>query len=168
MELRDHARHALLFARRMTEGLLASLKTREQWLYQVHPKANHALWIAGHLGLADNSSISRFRPAAANKPDGWDPVFWFGSQVKGDSDAYPAESDVLAYLRERRARLLSVLEELSEEELRAPAPAAGERSPLAGAPSIGQAFFFLASHEGLHSGQLTVAHRALGNAPLIG
>jgi hypothetical protein len=61
-----------------------------------------------------------------------------------------------------------VLDEVSDKELRGPAPAAGERSPLAGAPSIGHGFIFVAFHEGMHSGQLTVAHRALGNAPVIG
>jgi uncharacterized damage-inducible protein DinB len=64
--------------------------------------------------------------------------------------------------------LLKVLDELSEEELRAAAPAAGERSPIAGAPSLGHAFIFIAYHEGMHSGQLTVTHRALGHAPIVG
>jgi uncharacterized damage-inducible protein DinB len=168
MELRDHARHALVFVRRMTEGLLASCQTRGDWLHQVHPKANHALWIAGHLGLVDNSMMGRFRPQAVHKPTGWARIFWRGSQVSSESGAYPPESEVLAYFRERRERLLSVLDELSEDELRAPAPAAGEHSPLAGAPSMGHAFLFIASHESLHAGQLTVAHRALGHPPLLG
>lgn len=165
--LRDHARFALTFSRRLSEGLLGCFKTRQEWLFQVHPKANHPLWIAGHLGLADNGIINRFRPDAARKPDGWDAVFWFGSQVSSDSSLYPPESEVMEYFRDRRSRLLAVLAELSDAELAAPAPPAGERSPIAGAPNMGQIFIFAATHEGMHAGQLTVAHRALGHPPLL-
>jgi hypothetical protein len=167
MELRDHARHALIFSRRLLEAMLSSFKTPDDWLFQVHPKANHALWIAGHLALVDNSFVGKFRPALARKPEGWDALFSFGSQPKPTPEIYPPPEELVAYLRERRETLLGVLEDLREEELRGPAPAAGERSPLAGAPSIGHGFFFLAFHEGMHSGQLTLAHRALGNAPIV-
>lgn len=33
MDLREHARHALQFSRRMADGLIAELKSREDWLY---------------------------------------------------------------------------------------------------------------------------------------
>ena len=168
MELRDHAHHALRFSRRMSDGLLGSFKTPEDWVFQIHPKANHPLWIAGHLALVDNAFINRFRPDLATKPDGWDALFSFGSQPKPDASLYPTPKEVLSYFRDRRDVLLQVLEELSEEELRAAAPAAGERSPIAGAPSLGHAFIFIAYHEGMHSGQLTVTHRALGHAPIVG
>jgi len=165
--LREHARFALGFSRRLSEGLLRCFKDRSEWLYQVHPRANHPLWIAGHLGLADNSIAARFRPGIARKPEGWDAMFWFGSQATGDSSAYPAEAEVFEYFRERRTALLAVLEELTDAELAAPAPPSGAPSPIAGAPSIGQLFIFAATHEGMHSGQLTVVHRALGHAPLF-
>jgi uncharacterized damage-inducible protein DinB len=167
MELRAHARHALAFSRRLSNGLLASFKTPEDWVFQIHPKANHALWIAAHVGMADNSIAGRFRPEMTVKPQGWNELFWFGSQPKADARLYPAAEEVVAYYHERRGVLLRVLDELSDDELRAPAPSAGERSPIAGAPSIGQLFIFASQHEAMHSGQLTVAHRALGHAPLL-
>lgn len=168
MEFRDHARHLLQFSRKFTEGLLSSFKTPEEWVFQIHPKVNHAMWITGHLGLVDNSFICKFRPEIGQKPEGWDRLFGFGSQPLPSADAYPASHEMLDFFRERRQSLLAVLDGMSEEELRAPAPAAGERSPIAGAPSIGHGFIFVAYHEGLHTGQLTVAHRALGHAPVIG
>jgi uncharacterized damage-inducible protein DinB len=168
MELRDHARHALSFSRRMNEKLLASLNTPEDWVFQVHPKANHALWIAAHVALADNSFISKFRPELARKPDGWDELFWSKSEPTAEVTRYPNSDEVLAYYRERRETLLNVLDDLSEEELSGPAPPEGARSPLAGAPTIGHAFIFIAQHELMHAGQLTVAHRALGHPPLLG
>ncbi|RIK74560.1 MAG: DinB family protein [Planctomycetota bacterium] len=168
MELRDHARHLLQFSRKFTERLLECFKTPDDWVFQIDPKVNHAMWIAGHLALVDNSFICRFRPDRGRKPEGWDRLFGFGSQPQPAAAAYPSPPEVLAYLRERRQALLEVLEEMTEDELRAPAPAPSERSPIAGAPSVGHGFLFIGYHEGLHSGQLTVAHRALGNAPVIG
>jgi uncharacterized damage-inducible protein DinB len=167
MEVREHARHALAFSRRLTSGLLASFKTPEDWVFQIHPKANHAFWITAHIALADNSFISKFRPALASKPEGWDELFWQSSEPKPDASLYPAIEEVLAYFHERRHTLLRLLDELTDEELAAPAPPAGARSPLAGAPNMGQSFLFISQHEALHAGQLTVAHRALGHAPLI-
>lgn len=50
MDLRAHARHCLAFSRKMTEGLLAGFKTPDDWVFQVHPESNHALWIAAQPG----------------------------------------------------------------------------------------------------------------------
>ena len=167
MDLKAHARFALGRSRRITEGVIAALKTEDDWFYQAHPQANFPLWIVGHLGLADNAFLSRFRPQLAKKPDGWDELFWFGSQPQSERTAYPSSADVMAYLRERRETLLKVLDEITDDELNAPAPAAGERSPIAGAPCFGHIFLFAAVHEGMHAGQLTVAHRGLGHPPLL-
>ena len=125
------------------------------------------MWIVGHIGLADNAFAARFRPDVSAKPDGWDELFWFGSEPRSDSSAYPPVEEVLSYCRDRRSVLLSVLEELTDEELSAPAPGPNERSPLAGAPNMGHTFLFIAYHEGLHTGQLSVARRSLGHEPLF-
>lgn len=167
MEIRDHARHALAFSRRLTSGLLASFKKPEDWVFQIHPKANHALWIAAHIALADNSFIGRFRPDQANKPQGWDELFWQSSEPKTDATLYPPADQVLAYFHERRLTLLQLIDEATDEQLSAPAPPAGAKSTLAGAPNIAHSFIFISQHEALHAGQLTVAHRALGHAPII-
>jgi hypothetical protein len=151
----------------MTDGLIAALKSDDDWFYQAHPVANHPLWIVGHLALADNLFASKFRPDTGHKPEGWDELFWFGSEISDDRQKYPPPQDVVAYFRERRENLLRVLDELSDTELAAPAPSAEERSPIAGAPDMGQLFLFAAYHEGMHSGQFTVAHRGLGNSPLL-
>ena len=76
MDLKTHAKYALEKARWLTEQLLDSFKSEDEWFYQSHPKANHAIWIVGHLALADNAFLSRFREDAATKPDGWDDLFW--------------------------------------------------------------------------------------------
>lgn len=165
--LREHAKHNLGLSRRMSEGIFASFTDDDQWMYQAHPKANHGLWIAGHLGLADNLFVSMFREDQGTKPEGYEDLFWFGTEIHSDRSKYPQTDEVLSYYRERRETLLKLLDDLSDEELNAPAPPADERSPLAGAPSVGYGFLFVAYHEGMHTGQLTVCHRGLGYPPLF-
>ena len=150
----------------MTTSLLEDFGPKSDWLQQSHPGTNHALWITGHLALADNLFASKFRPEVDHKPDGWEELFWFGSQVTGETDRYPEPEAVRQYFDGRREILISVLKELSLAELSQPPPPAHARSPIAGAPNIGQAFFFIAYHEGMHSGQLSVIRRGLGHQPL--
>ena len=166
MDLRENAKYALEHQRSFTEQILSAFTTRDHWLFQTHPKANHAMWIVGHLGLADNMFISRFREEVVEKPAGWDDLFWFGSELKTDQSVYPAHQEVFAYFQDRRRTLLKVLEDVSETELAAPAPAADEPSPIAGAPCMGHLFLFASRHEAIHAGQLTICHRGLGNDPL--
>lgn len=167
MNFKEHARYGLIRARGMTELMLKDFSTREEWLYRAHDEANHALWIAAHLSLADNMFVSRFRKDQAHKPEAWDELFWFGSEVGTDSSRYPAAEEVLAYMKDRRGALLKVLDDVTEDELSAPAPPPASRSPIAGAPCIGYLFIFAAYHEGLHAGQLSVARRGLGKSPII-
>ena len=67
-------------------------------------------------------------------------------------------------MRERRQTLLVVLESMSDEEL--------QRTTPPGTPDFLRdyaAVFQTASwHEGLHSGQVSVTHRALGHKPVTG
>lgn len=166
MSLRDHAKAMLKRSRGLLESVLKSFESEDDWFYQTHPKANHAMWIVAHVGLADDTFISRFRPEWKNRPEGWDDLFWFGSELKSDTSVYPPSAEVLAYAQERRAKLLELIDDLSDEELYSDAPAEGEQSVIAGAPCMGHLFLFAAYHEGIHTGQLTVCHRGLGKDPL--
>lgn len=168
MDLKAHAFSSLNLARRLTTSMLDDFGPKSQWLKQSHPGTNHALWITGHLALADNLFASKFRPEVDHKPEGWEELFWFGSQVNDDTERYPEPDVVRQYFDGRREILISVLKELSDAELSQPAPPVEARSPIAGAPNIGQAFFFIAYHEGMHSGQLSVIRRGLGHQPLYG
>jgi len=165
MDFKAHAKYMLEKARWMTEQMLESFTSEDDWFYQSHEKANHAMWIVGHLALADNMFASKFREATASKPAGFDELFWFGSELQDDRSKYPSKEEVLAYFRDRRDNLMKVVDELSEEELSAAGPGAEEMSPIAGAPSIGQLLIFAAYHEGMHTGQLSVAHRGIGQGP---
>ena len=167
MDLKKHALYGLERSRWMVEEQLKAFDTLSDWLYQPTPQANHALWVVGHLALADNMFASRFRDETAKKIDGYDECFWFGSECKSDASSYPAIDEVLAYFRERRENFNAVIADLSDDELSAAAPAADEPSPIAGAPNIGQLLLFASAHEMNHAGQLSVCRRGLGNDPVF-
>lgn len=166
MSTKETAKHGLIQSRKMIEGVIQGLKSDSDWFYQPAEKTNHAMWVIGHLALADNMFASKFREETSNEPEGYKEMFWFGSEPTADQSRYPAVSEVLSYFRERRENLLNVLEGLSDEELAAAGPPADAGGPLAGAPSMAQAFHFAAYHEGIHTGQMTVCHRGLGNPPM--
>lgn len=147
----------------MLDGMIDAMKTRDDWMYQAHPKANHPLWVVGHLGLADNMFLTRLDPEAGDKKEGWDEVFWFGSEIHADSSKYPDTEEVLAYCRDRREKLMAKIETLSDEFLYSDTPAEGM---FADAPNMAQMLLFISYHEGIHSGQFSIAHRGLGNEPM--
>lgn len=150
-------------ARQFSEKLLAAFQTPDCWVHQVHPRANHPLWFAGHMGVVDNFMISLVAPQRVAPRPVFQERFGVGSQPSGDLADYPPVDEVLAYMRERRATLLDILEGLSDDDLNMPTPK--------GAPDFlsdfGAVFQAAAWHEGLHTGQVSVVHRALGNPPLV-
>ena len=164
MSLKPRLKQQLEFARSATERMLAVFKTPQDWTFQVHPAANHALWVAGHLGTVDNFYLSAVAPAEVQMPAGYREKFGMGSRPAGSPDAYPPVAEVLDFFRQRRAALLRTLDGLSEQSLLTAAPA--------GAPPFIRdvAGFFEAAvwHEGLHAGQITIARRALGHPPMVG
>jgi uncharacterized damage-inducible protein DinB len=163
MTIKENVLYSLRQSRKQLLGLIESMKTREDWMHQVHPKANHPLWVVGHLALADNMFLKRLDPTAGDEM-GWNDRFWFGSEISGDSSQYPETEEVLDYFHQRRSKLLETIEALPEEFFEQPPPGEGM---FADAPNMGQMLIFIAYHEGMHSGQFTVAHRNLGHEPML-
>ena len=163
MSLKDRLQRQLKQCRDATEGAFASFSTPEQWTHQVHGKANHPLWVAGHLALSDNFFLGVIQPERMSAPEGWDAKFGMGSQPVSDPAEYPAADEVMAYFRDRRATLLDVLESVEESQFETPTP---EGTPDF-IPDFGAIFEAAIWHEGVHFGQVTIAHRGLGFAPLF-
>lgn len=163
MNHKQRLRQQLTRAREFSEQLLAAFKTPECWVHQVHPRANHPLWFAGHMGVVDNFMISLVAPERIAPRPEFQERFGVGSQPSARLADYPPVEEVLAYMRERRAALLEILDHLTDEDLSRPTPK--------GAPDFlsdfGAVFQAAAWHEGLHTGQVSVVHRALGNPPLV-
>jgi hypothetical protein len=161
MSLKERLKRQLIAARQSSEGLLADFKTPEQWVKQVHDGCNHALWFAGHMGISDNFFISVVAPDQALKQSGMETSFGMGSQPTNRITDYPAVASVLGFMRERREKLLSVLESMTDDDLARPTPA-GTPDFLSDVASV---FEMAVWHEGMHSGQLSVTRRALGFKP---
>lgn len=160
---KSRLRQQLEQAREYSENLLAAFATPEQWLHQVHPRANHPLWFAGHMAVTDNFLISLIDRSATRDLAGYAERFGIGSEPSPRGEDYPPVPEVLSVMRERREALLGLLDRLSEEDL-------GRGTPKGAPdfiPDVGTAFQTAAWHEGLHSGQVAVAHRALGHSPLF-
>ena len=162
MSTKKRLQSQLQHARGYSEGLLSSFEKPEDWTHQVHPSANHALWFAGHMGVVDNSMIRLLASEKSEKREGFQEKFGMGSQPSGRPDDYPPVAEVLDYMRERRSALLELLESLDEEDFAKPTPE-GTPSFL---PDVVSVFELVSWHEGLHSGQVSVASRALGNVPV--
>jgi uncharacterized damage-inducible protein DinB len=162
MTLRLRLENQLKLIREVSEKLLAAFHTPQQWTYQVHEQANHALWFAGHIGTVDNFMIARFDPQKVKEPKGFLNKFSMGSRPSPNPADYPPAEAVLAFMRERRAALLSILAGLSEEDLLKPSPPG--TPPFM--PDLASIFEATVWHEALHAGQVTVARRALGHPPM--
>lgn len=164
MSLKDRLRRQLIQTRELSEKLLADFHSRQQWVHQVHPGCNHALWFAGHMANSDNFFLSLVAPQQSIKLDGFAPRFGMGSHPTNQPDDYPPPAEVLETMRERRRTLMEVLDGMSEDDLSTPTPA--------GSPDFLTDFaavFEMANwHEAMHAGQLSVTRRALGHQPLSG
>lgn len=164
MGLRERIRQQLVSAREVSERFLADFQTPQQWLFQIHPGTNHALWFAGHMAQTDNFFVSLVDPSKAVSRDGWGDMFGMGSQPTNNPDDYPSPESVVEFMRDRRAALLAALDALDEAELDTPTPD--------GAPAFladyGMVFQAAAWHEGMHAGQLSMVRRAMGHSPVLG
>lgn len=164
MSAKENILYSLTRSRRMLDGLIDSMNSPEDWVYQACPNANHPLWVVGHLGLADNMFLSKLDESQGSKPEGWDELFWFGSEVHADAGKYPSPEETIAYCRERRQKLTATIENLPEEFFQQATP---DEGMFADAPNMAAMLEFIPYHEGVHSGQFTIAHRGLGNEPML-
>jgi hypothetical protein len=164
MTLKSRIENQLKLVRGMSEKMLGAFDTPDQWTFQVHEQANHALWFAGHIGTVDNFMIARLTPAKGQEKAGYKEKFGMGSRPLASPAEYPPVKEVLAFWRERREALLGILGGLTDEELAKPCPP--------GAPEfmtdVGSMFEAAVWHEAMHLGQVTIARRALGRPPLAG
>ncbi|MCI0360104.1 MAG: DinB family protein [Planctomycetaceae bacterium] len=162
MTLKERLQRNLVTVRQASERLLADFKSPQQWVFQVHPSCNHALWFAGHMAQVDNFFISLVAPQRARDLPGYPGKFGMGSQPTGSPEDYPPPESVVATMRERRRVLLEVLADMSDDDLAKKLPA-GTPDFLS---DVGSVFETAIWHEGQHSGQISITRRAMGHKPL--
>jgi uncharacterized damage-inducible protein DinB len=163
MSLKERLQRNLVNMRQMSERLLVDFHTPSEWVFQVHPNCNHALWFAGHMANIDNFFLSLVAPDKARPMPEFGARFGMGSQPTNSPGDYPPPESVLATMRERREALLAALDQMTDDDLAKKLPA-GTPGFLS---DVGSVFELAIWHEGQHNGQLSVARRALGHKPLF-
>ncbi|MFG0331929.1 MAG: DinB family protein [Maioricimonas sp. JB049] len=164
MTYKERLKRALLQARGLTMGMLNEITAPEDWIRRAVPGSNHALWIVGHLGVADNAFLGFLVPEKKVERDGYAELFGRGSTVRDELSAYPEPAELVEFMQERRRVLYGILDDCTDEDFTRPTP--DEAPPFMF--DWGAVFHMTAWHESLHSGQLTVIHRMLGQPPLFG
>lgn len=154
---------ALGFSRRITTSLLGDIP-EDRLTFQPVAGANHALWVLGHIGVADAFFLKE--AAGLETPDlnRWRSLFFAGSNPLPRLIDYPPASEVRRLFDCSRERLIAWAGSLSESQLAAPLPDSIRN--FGGSPAL--LLGNLAVHEGLHAGQLTVIRKALGLTPKFG
>jgi uncharacterized damage-inducible protein DinB len=163
MTLKERLERNLTGMRATSERLLADFKSPEQWVFQVHPSCNHALWFVGHMAQSDNFFLSLVAPGREIDLPDFQAKFGMGSQPQADPAAYPSAESLLRVMRERREAFLQALSTMDDDDLARKLPA-GTPDFLS---DVGSVYELAIWHEGQHNGQLTVARRALGYQPLF-
>ncbi|MHC4401095.1 MAG: DinB family protein [Planctomycetota bacterium] len=163
MDAKSRVDRQLRTIREVSEQMLSAFETPDHWTHQVHDKANHALWFAGHLGTVDNFLISNVAPERAAMKAGYQEKFGMGSRPTSNPADYPDVDEVLDFMRERRGVLLEVLSGLTDDDMAKPTP---DGAPDV-MPDVGSMFELAVWHEALHLGQVTVARRDLGHPPVV-
>jgi hypothetical protein len=114
------------------------------------------------MATVDNFFLSLVAPDKVRPLADFQAKFGMGSQPTSDPAAYPPPESVVTAMRERREALLAALDAMSEEDLAKKTPQGAPEF----LPDVASVFEMAVWHEGQHSGQLTVARRALGYPPL--
>jgi uncharacterized damage-inducible protein DinB len=115
------------------------------------------------MATSDNFFLSLVATDKSQKLPELQAKFGMGSQPTNQPAEYPAPENVLQTMRERRQALLSALEHMTDEDLAKKTP---EGAPDF-LPDVASVFELAIWHEGQHSGQVSVARRALGHEPLF-
>ena len=162
-KLRETGVAALMFARRVTMGLLEDISD-DRFFHQPFHGANHAAWIVGHICRNDDNFLTGLEGRPSQLPASWEALFAAGSSPAVDTDHHPNRDQILTQFEARRHELLAWFREMPTERLISPVP---EDWKTFGA-TYGILMSTLAWHEGLHAGQLTVIRKSLGIAPKFG
>lgn len=162
MERKARLKMWLDFTRKRTEGWLEAFQSPADWVHQIFPDANHALWIIGHIGWVDNAFLGLIGcPEKRIDLGDMKTLFRIKSQPSGNAADYPDPATVLSMFRERRTGLLAELDRMNDADLDKPCGPGGP-DVLTDVASV---FQLCSVHEATHAGQLTMIRRSLGHGP---
>jgi len=134
--------------------------TREDLLRRPHDSSNPMIWVAGH---AMTSRVSLTRIVGERIENQWSDTFARGAAVD-DAVSYPEVSEIMSLWDGATEKLMTRLDQLTDEELSKPAP-----FPIpTGDKTRRGAIVFLNYHETYHIGQMAYLRKWLGYSQLVG
>ncbi len=126
--------------------------------HQPVAKANHALWVLGHVACTDDYFLTSVGGAKPLLDESWSKRFGSGSTPGIDAKAYPSLADVKAAAAKTRAALVKWFESMDDAKF----GTAFTGDMVGFAPNYGTLPISIAWHEGFHSGQISAVRRSLG------
>lgn len=136
-----------------------------QWVQQVAPGSNHALFNVGHVALCDASFLRAAGGETDAVPERYAQLFEAGCEPQWDAAAYPPAAELVGVFGRAREALDAHLRGLGDERLLA-APAEPRLADVV--PTLAHLPGFIAMHEGTHTGQILLLRRALGLPRVLG
>lgn len=120
---------------------------------------NHLAWQVGHLTASEVSLLEGIFPGkAAELPAGFAEAHSKEAVGSDDAAQFCTKAEYLELMDQVRAATQSALDDLSEQDLDAPAP----EHLRSFCPTVGHVFVLIATHHMMHAGQFVPVRRRLG------
>ncbi|NOX58387.1 MAG: DinB family protein [Planctomycetes bacterium] len=152
-------------SRDLTLGLIDDMKDAPVTM-PTAKGGNHPLWVLGHLAYSEANIIHHVIGGKENPLIEWKEMFGDGREPAAEESAYLPWDKVRKTFDEVRAHTLSVLSELSDEDLDKPTKNCPPgREAFFG--TVGGCFVVLGLHPVMHRGQVADSRRMAGRPTLF-
>lgn len=154
------------FARNYSQSLLEGLSD-DDWFWTPDTFTTHIAWQVGHLAMSEYGLTlfqQRGRDLAVDKDlmsSKFRKLFMRGTTPVADREAYPAPSEILATLDRVHEQMRTEIVTFDGAQLDEPLG-----PPHAAYATRYGALLFAGDHEMIHSGQIGILRRLMGNPPL--
>ncbi len=163
MDSRDAIRQSMGIADMVAQGYLGDLEDADLLIRPVDG-ANHIAWQLGHLINSENQLVGSIRPGSMPElPEGFAEQYTKETASVDDPAKFHTKDQYLQMLKDQREATLSLLDQLSDEDLDQPAPEQFREH----FPTVGHIMALQAIHTTMHAGQWTVLRRKLGKPVLF-
>jgi uncharacterized damage-inducible protein DinB len=158
MDAKDVLRADFQRARMVTNMLLDDLQDAEL-LVRPTENSNHLAWQLGHLIAAENRMGESIRAGSMPAlPDGFAEKYTKETAGSDNTSDFLSKAEYLQLFDQQRQGMLQLLDQLSQEDLEREGPESMRQI----APTVGDLIGLAASHEMMHTGQITSVRRKLG------
>jgi len=165
MKTTEFVKMGLEVSKQLTLGLIDDMKDAPL-TFPTSKGGNHPLWVLGHLAFSECGIVNGMMLGEENPLEEWKDLFGGGSEPVADASKYPPLEEIAAKFEEVRAKTLSILAEMSDEDLDQKSKGCPpEREAFFG--TYGQCFLVLSFHSMMHRGQVADARRMLDRKPLV-